>query len=194
MNLGQETITWIELLGTLTGIAGVWLTVRQNIWCFPVGMINVILYAAVFYQSRLYGDAALQIFYVALLAYGWQNWQCKKSRNELLVTKLNPRQWVFSLGFLAAGTYSIHFLLSRYTNSDIAEWDALTTSMSLLAQWMIAQKKIENWILWVIADFIYIGMYLHKGLYFTAFLYFVFIVLAVKGYFDWKKSESAYVR
>ncbi len=188
MDFAGISLSWLELIGTISGLVGVWLTIKQNIWCFPIGMVNVALYTSVFFQSKLYGDASLQIVYLVLLAYGWFTWSKKDKVVELAVSRLNNAQYIISIVLLGVSTIGIYELLVRFTNSDIAGWDAVTTSISLLAQWLIARKKIENWLLWIVADVLYVGIYIHKELYFTTVLYFVFILLAIKGYADWRKT------
>jgi nicotinamide mononucleotide transporter len=184
-----ESFSILELIGTVFGIAGVWLTVKENIFCFPAGIVNVVLYAILFFNSKLYADASLQVVYVILLIYGWYQWSVgKKEDEELPVTKTSLGS-LFILFFLClALTIIIGSLFKYYTDASLPYVDSLTTSMSLIAQWMIARKKIENWLLWIAADIIYVGMYLFKNLYLTSILYFIFIVLAVIGYRQWKKD------
>jgi len=183
-----EQITRIEIAGTLFGILGVWLTIRQNIYCFPAGIINVTLYALLFFNSKLYSDAALQIIYVILLIYGWIQWNNHNRKKELMVNKTEKRQMIILLITVVCASFFLGTFLYKKTDASLPYLDASTTSMSLIAQWMIAKKKIENWIIWIVTDVIYVGMYIYKSLYLTSFLYFIFILLAVKGYSEWKKS------
>ncbi|HLG34977.1 MAG TPA: nicotinamide riboside transporter PnuC [Bacteroidia bacterium] len=183
-----EQITYIEIAGTVFGIAGVWLTIRQNIFCFPAGIINVALYAYLFFKSKLYADAGLQIIYIALLVYGWMQWKEKTEDKKLQVTRSdNAALILFAIIGIGATVLLGTFLYSK-TDASLPYLDALTTVMSLIAQWLIAKKKIENWLIWIMADVIYVGMYIYKSLYLTSGLYFIFILLAVLGYMEWKKS------
>ena len=183
-----EQISWLELAGTLFGILGVWLTIKQNIFCFPAGIINVGMYAVLFFQSKLYSDAALQIIYIILLVYGWMQWKTKQQQKELPVTKTEQPLLILIAVLGIGATFLLGTFLYSKTDAALPYFDALTTVMSLIAQWMIARKKIENWIIWIVADVIYVGMYIYKELYLTSGLYFIFILLAVKGYVEWKKS------
>ena len=183
-----EHITWIEIAGTLFGILGVVLTIKQNIFCFPAGIINVSLYAYLFFVSKLYSDAVLQIIYIILLVYGWMQWKNKTASSELPVSK-TERGLLFVLLTTGAGAaFFLGTFLHNKTDASLPYLDAATTVMSLIAQWMIAKKKIENWILWIAADVIYTGMYIYKSLYLTSVLYFIFIILAIIGYLEWKKN------
>jgi len=188
MTLFGEYFSWLEITGTVFGIAGVWLTVKRNIYCFPTGLVNVILYAWLFYQSKLYADALLQLFYVVLLLYGWYEWMYGKKVHTEGVSVTSFRLRVVLI--LSAGlfTFIAGSWFSKNTDAAFPFIDALTTAMSLVAQWMVARKKIENWLVWIAADLIYIGMYISKHLYLTSILYFIFIILAIAGFMEWKKE------
>lgn len=179
----------LEIIAAIISIFAVYLTTRQKIICFPIGIVSVALYFYIFFEAKLYADMALQIFYIAMLIYGWYNWLFKKNDNkELKVTKLKKREYPIPLAIVILFTFGLGFLLKNHTDAALPFVDAFTTSLSLFAQWLVAKKKIENWVVWVIADSIYIGMYIYKDLYPTAILYFIFIILAIKGLIEWKKS------
>jgi|DewCreStandDraft_4_1066084.scaffolds.fasta_scaffold00022_134 nicotinamide mononucleotide transporter len=178
-----------EIISALISIVAVYLTVKQKIICFPTGIISVALYFYVFYKAKLYADMSLQIFYISMLIYGWYNWLFKKSGNEKLkVTKLNKKDYPIPIIIVILFTIVLGFILRNLTDASLPYIDALTTSLSLFAQWLVAKKKIENWIVWIIADTIYVAMYIYKDLYATAILYFIFILLAIKGFLDWRKA------
>lgn len=185
---GQQISLW-ECVGFASGIAGVLLTIKQNILCFPVGIINVAIYSFIFFNSGLYSNAMLQLIYIAVLAYGWIQWKNKGGAEEFPVTATG-RTLSFMLVMTGTAAAVLLGYLEKTTDAPLPYWDAATTSMSLVAQWMIARKKIENWLLWIAADVIYVWMYLHQSLYLTAVLYFIFLILAVKGYTEWKRALS----
>ncbi|MDQ2870595.1 MAG: nicotinamide riboside transporter PnuC [Acidobacteriota bacterium] len=183
------SFTPLEVAAVLFGIVSVYLSVRENIWSWPTAIVNVTLYVFVFYQARLYADMALQVVYIAISIYGWYSWlHGGRERGELPVSRATPQIWgtVASVGVLAAAAIGI--ALARWTDASLPYVDASTSATSLLAQWMMARKILENWIVWVAVDVVYIGMFLFKSLYLTAFLYAVFLVLAAMGYVQWKKS------
>ncbi len=188
MEIWGQHFSILELTGTLSGIAGVWLTIRKNSLCFPAGLINVSLYCILFFNEKLYADAILQVFYVVLLLYGWFEWKKDDRQNNFPVTSINRKNWI-SLSLLCLlSTFIIGTVLMRETDASLPYLDSLLTSMSLLAQWLVAKKKIENWIVWIIADAAYVGMYVYKNLLLTSVLYFIFILLAINGYYHWKKT------
>lgn len=186
--LFAQQVNILEFIGFIFGIAGVWLTIRQNILCFPAGIINVGIYSFIFFNSKLYSNALLQLIYAALLVYGWINWKSKTVSDEFPVTYTGRTLRFILLIIGIAASALLGYLMKETTDAPLPYWDATTTSMSLIAQWMVARKKIENWSLWIAADIIYVGMYIHQSLYLTAILYFIFLILAVKGHIEWKKT------
>jgi len=179
----------LELLGVLTGVVAVWLTVRQNVWCWPVGLVNVALFAVVFSRARLYADAGLQGVYFALCLYGWWAWlHGGRDHGPLAVTR-SPRRERLVLAVLAlAGAALLGTLLHRGTNASFPYLDSALTAGSLAAQWLQARKRLENWIVWIAVDVVYVGMYVTKDLHLTALLYAGFTVLAVAGFREWRRS------
>jgi nicotinamide mononucleotide transporter len=179
----------IEALAVLTGIAGVWLTVRQRVWCWPVGLVSVTLFAVVFFDARLYGSAALQSVYAALSLYGWYTWRHPADGSgELRVTRTPARWWPVLALAGVAGAVAFGVVLRDRTDAALPLVDGATTAFSLVAQWMTTRKWIETWILWIGVDVVYVGMYASQGLYATTGLYVVFLVLALVGYRAWRRS------
>ncbi len=179
----------LEIVAAVFGVVSVFLSVRQNIWSWPTAIINVGLYIFVFFESKLYADTGLQVVYVVLNAYGWYHWLYGgKNRTELAVSKVSARLAVLLLSVGAASAAIIGTFLAQQTDAALPYMDAATTSTSLVAQWMMTRKLLENWIIWVAVDVVYIGMYIYKALYVTSVLYFVFLLLSVMGYRQWKRS------
>lgn len=179
----------IEIVAAVFGVVSVFLSVRQNIWSWPTAIVNVGLYIFVFFESKLYGDTGLQVVYVILNAYGWYHWLYGgKNRTELPVSRTSLRLGAFLVALGAISTAILGTVLARKTDAALPYVDSLTTSTSLIAQWMMTRKLLENWIIWVAVDVIYIGMYIFKHLYPTAGLYFIWLVLSAMGYFQWRRS------
>lgn len=180
---------YIELIGVISGILGVWLTARQNIWCWPIGLINVALYIYIFYIAKLYADFGINLFYFFVTIYGWYCWLYGgKNHTPEVVCKIKK---IHILLHLLIGTVSfivIGFFLEKYTQDPFPYWDSLLSVWGVLGTYMMAKKQIENWIVWIIVDLNYIFMYFLKELYPTTILYLIFTILAVYGYFEWKKD------
>jgi nicotinamide mononucleotide transporter len=178
-----------ETIGVLFGIAGVWLTIRRNVWCWPVGLVNVVLFVFVFFHARLYGAAVLQLVYVVISFYGWYRWLHPGPDLLELPVSWTPLRWWGGLG-MAGVALAVGFgLFLRYrTDAVLPFLDAATASFSLVAQWQTARKWIDNWLVWIAVDLVYIGMYLSQRLYPTAILYAVFLVLAAIGFHEWRQA------
>ena len=181
-------MTTTEVLGFITGIAGVWLTIRQNPSCFPVGLVNVILSLILFFEQKLYADVLQQIVYIILLLYGWYHWLRPGKKAELPVTRLNGRDRI-TLGSAVFGTaLLLGLLLYKFTDASLPYLDSFATSLAFGAQYLVARKKIENWILWFPVNLIYIGIYINKALPLYAILFSVYFILAIAGFLQWKKE------
>lgn len=180
---------WYELVAAVLSAVGVWLAARQNIWTWPVAMAGVAIYTIVYFDARLYADMGLAAFYFITSGYGWYEWLFGgKGGQELAVSHTKPKQWLYLTVFVLVFTFGLGYFLENYTNADLSYIDAATTGVSLAAYWLMARKKVENWLIWIVVDTAYVGVYYYKELYISAVLYFVFVVLATKGYIDWKKE------
>jgi nicotinamide mononucleotide transporter len=179
----------LELAGVATGIVAVWLTTRQRIWCWPIGIVSVLLFVAVFARARLYGAMGLQVVYAGLCAYGWYSWVRGGADNaRLRVSRTSPRVLAMAAGAGVLATGALALWLGRATNESLPLTDAAATAFSLVAQALQTRKLIENWWVWMAVDVVYVGMSLSQGLVWTAGLYAVYTVLAVAGLRDWRRS------
>ncbi|MBN1675622.1 MAG: nicotinamide mononucleotide transporter [Kiritimatiellae bacterium] len=179
---------FVEGAAAIFGLICVRLFIRQHIWCWPTGLVQVLLYIAVFYHAKLYSDLILHVIYVIMQLYGWYNWlHGGRARSELRVTTLSvPRlgAWV-GVGLLGTALWGWPMSL---IGAAAPYPDAFTTVMSLIAQWLLTRKKLESWGFWIAVDVVAIGVYLYKGLHMTAGLYAVFLVLAVNGLIEWRRA------
>ena len=179
----------IEVTAALFGIASVFLSARQNVWNWPLGIINVALYIIVFYDAKLYADMGLQVVYVVLAAYGWWHWLHGGANHGVLrVSRVPAREIVLLAAAFAVGTVGLSTFLARSTDASLPLADSALTAASLVAQYMMTRKYVECWLVWIVADVAYVAMFLYKELWPTAALYLVFSVLAVLGWRQWRAS------
>ncbi|MEZ4774262.1 MAG: nicotinamide riboside transporter PnuC [Bacteroidia bacterium] len=179
----------LEVLGFIFGVVCVALNAMENIWGWPTGLINVGIYIYIFFIARLYADVVLNIFFFITGVYGWYHWlNGGNKKDDLPITTSPLKLWGMYLLVGILGILIIGFFFDNYTNADLAYWDAYTTSFSLLAQVLMAQKKIENWLIWIAVDVIAIGIYWYKDLRLTALMFLIYLVLATLGYFNWKRK------
>lgn len=181
----------LELFAAVLGVIAVWLTTRQNPWCWPIGLVMVLLYSWIFFEVRLYSDMLLQLVYAVLQLYGW--WQWTRPGNEQLarqVSYLPVQPMLFSLGLGLLGSLALGAAMSTWTDAAQPWLDAALTGFSLVAQWWMAQKRVQCWPLWIVLDVIFVGLFLYKGLYLTAALYALFTLIAVQGWYAWRRDPA----
>ena len=198
MNL-ESFISWfsgnyVEVLGVVTSLVYLYFSVRQIIWLWPFGIISSALFILIFFNSKFYADMGLQVYYLGVSIYGWIYWSrgavdqnekstlpvCRISRQQAMV--LTVTGIVIMLGIV--------YVLRNFTDSDVPWGDGFTTAGSIIATWMLARKVLEHWLVWVVVDSVAAGLYFYKGLYPSFLLYLIFTIIAVVGYFQWKKSLS----
>ena len=178
-----------ELLGFITGVLNVYLVTRENIWSWPLGVLNAGFYIVVFARSGLYSDTGLQVVYLVLSFYGWWHWlRGDPAQHEVLVTRTGTRHAAI-LAVIAVALWGLVFsITSRIPGTKLPLLDAALAVSSLIAQWMMTRKLLENWALWIALDVIYVGVFIMRGLRLTAILYAVFLLLAILGHIEWKRS------
>lgn len=178
----------IEVLGFVTGGICVWLVVREHVWNWPIGLANNVVFLILFWRTRLFADAGLQIVYIVLGAYGWVHWLRGGADRKPLVISRTPRvQWLITLIAVPLATLGLREVLLAVSGSAPA-LDALTTVLSLTAQYMLCRKQLEHWLFWIVADLIYIPLYVSRDLPLTAVLYFVFLMMCVAGWREWRRT------
>ncbi|MEZ4887154.1 MAG: nicotinamide riboside transporter PnuC [Chitinophagales bacterium] len=186
--------SWIDLGALISGIFYVTLAAKENVWCWLAGLVNVVLFFVIAFNAQMYSDVGLQVVYFGLTLYGWWQWvygsKNNKQQNTLTITTTSPKLWLALIPFTLFATILLYFVLDKWTDTDVAFWDALTTALSLTATWMTARKKLENWLVWIIADPIYVGLLYYKGWYLSGLLFGIYTVIAVLGYLEWRKKMS----
>lgn len=181
----------LELVAIVFTLANVWLAVKENMWTWPAGIVSVVLYGIVFYQSKLYANAGLQVIFFILSIHGWYEWlRGGVNKTELRVRRTTRRQWI---GCVIAGivlTALLMWLLNVVSGSAPFS-DAVTTAFSIVGQWMLNEKLLENWLIWLAVDLIYVPLFIFSGRVPSAALYAFFCVLCVKGLIDWRRSLAS---
>ncbi len=184
--LGEDT-TWAELIGDAAGFVCVWLVIKEHILNWPIGNLNVALLMVVFWSSKLYGDAGLQIVYVVLGFYGWWQWGRPGGERDALVRRTSRVEWWWlAVGGLVA-TAALYWADVRL-GSTVPLGDAVTTALSLVATYGQCRKLVESWWFWIVADMLYVPLYIYKDLYLTTVLYAVFLGMAVIGLRQWRRT------
>lgn len=179
----------LELVAAAFGVVSVWLSTREHIASWPTALVNTALYFIVLQRAQLYANAWLQLFYFGLSCYGWYQWKYGgDSHSGLVVTRATPRILMTVVGIAVLSTLLIGWGLGRFTDAALPWTDAATTSVSLVAQWMLTRKLRENWALWTGVNVVYIGMYASQALWPTVALYVAFLLLAIHGWRSWGET------
>jgi nicotinamide mononucleotide transporter len=181
----------LEIAAVLLGIANIVLIIRRSVWNYPFAIAMVSLYFAIFREAKLYSDAGLQIFFIAVNAYGWWSWQRNKAdAGEIIIEELNAN----GIGAWIAGsilaTLAWGLIMTNHSDASYPFWDAGVAMLSVAGQILMTRRLIENWYWWIAVNIISIPLYILKGLYLTAGLYALFLALAIAGLVEWRKVQA----
>ena len=181
----------IEWVAAAFGLACVGLTTRRSLWCWPTGLVQVTLYAVVFARAKLYSDVALHLIYIGLNLYGWLHWRSGGgAASTLPVTRLSSKgRWICA-AVGVVGSLILGSIMAKGTDAALPYPDATIAVLSLIAQYLMARKVVENWPIWIVVDGIGVWVYWSKQLHPTALLYAVFLILSVVGYAAWSREVA----
>jgi nicotinamide mononucleotide transporter len=179
----------LEIIATITGIIAVALQAKEKILAWPFAIVSVVILAYIFFFQKLYSDFGLHIIYIFLNIYGWVIWSNKREEAEVTKTVLMTENHKgMALVVTLIGTVVLGYIMATSTDADVPYFDAFTTCGSLVAQYLLAKKYLQNWLLWIMVDVVAIPVYVYKELYLVAFLFLVYLVICVYGYLLWKQG------
>lgn len=192
---GLQQMTWLEGIAIFFGISSVYYSMKENILVYPTGIISTLIYVWICLQVGLYADMGINAYYFAMSIYGWYIWSRPTAQgNPLPVTWLSMQGIISSLLLFLASYVILAFILLRFTDSDVPYIDSFTTASAFVGMYLMAKKKVENWIAWIITDLVSVPLYFYKGLILTSFQFLFFTVLAVFGLLAWIKSARNYAQ
>ncbi len=189
-------LNYLEILGTVVGLVYLWLEFKASIYLWIAGVIMPAIYIFIYYNAGLYADFGINIYYLIAAVYGWACWmkgaRAKKSGKDSFIKELSitytPRRFYLPLIIVTLVAFvAIAFILFNFTDSDVPWLDSLTTALSIVGMWLLARKYIEQWIIWIAVDIISCGLYIYKGLFFTSALYGLYSIIAIFGYYEWRR-------
>jgi nicotinamide mononucleotide transporter len=185
-------VTWVEIVAFVLSVAMVVLNIRVNALAWPLAIISSLLYFALFWSSKLYGDASLQIFFAVVAGWGWWQWLRGTSAqgSQLVVRALGAKGRMMALAALVLTYPATAMFLQRFTDTDVAWGDAFPTAASVLGQWLLGRKYVENWPTWVVVNVVSVALFAYKGLWLTVILYGVFIAMSFIGWREWRRLAS----
>ncbi len=179
----------LEIIAVIFGLLSVWFSKQNNVLVFPTGMISTSIFVYLLYKWVLLGDMIINGYYFVMSIYGWYYWTKRKNNIVTPITRLNYKEKKIS-AYIFISSIILIFLVYQYFNkwnSITAYIDNLTTAIFFVGMWLMANRKLENWIFWIIGDLISVPLYLYKGLVFTSLQYFIFTFIAIAGYYSWKR-------
>lgn len=191
---------YLDIITTVLGLIYIWLEYRASIWLWLLGIIMPTLDIALYWQHGLYGDAGMAVYYTLAAVYGFLVWRFGRKRKadkqlsaegELPITSMPGRLYLPATLFFAAAWALTWYVLRTYTNSTVPVLDGFTNALSFVGLWALARKYIEQWFFWIVVDVVCCYLYVGKGIPFKAGLYGLYVVIAVAGYFKWRKSLGA---
>lgn len=176
----------LEILGVFFGTLSVWFSKKENILVYPTGIVSVVIYVYLCFTAGLYADMGINVFYFVMSVYGWYNWQNPVENKILSISKNTSLQNFYYALMVLVFWVGLYFILVNFTDSTVPYIDSFTTAVCLVGMWLMALKKIENWVMWIIADTISVPLYWYKGLPLTSIQFLFFTFLAISGYLEWK--------
>ena len=181
----------LEGIAVVTGMLSVWFAKNENILVYPTGIISVLIFVYILAHNKLYGDMGINAYYFIMSVYGWYNWTRKDNESHVIhISKSSFKENVYSFLLFLLFFIILIIVLKGYTDSDVPFIDSFTTALFFVAMILMARKKIENWIAWIIGDIISVPLYFYKGLVLTSIQFLVFLGLAIAGYVSWKNSMA----
>jgi nicotinamide mononucleotide transporter len=185
--------TWLEIAAVVIALVMVVCNIREIHWGWPLAIVSSLMYFALFWRSKLYGDASLQIFFAVVALWGWFQWLrgVRADGSSLRVTRLTRQGLAWTVATCALLWPATGFFLKTFTDTDVPWWDAFPTAVSLVGQFLLGRKFVENWAVWIVVNAVSVGLFAYKGLWLTVALYGVFIVLSVVGWREWSRRVQA---
>jgi nicotinamide mononucleotide transporter len=186
-NIYQTSI--LEIVAVLFGLLSVWYSKKVNILVFPTGIISVLIYVYICFVAKLYADMGINAVYFIMSVYGWYYWSRRSADDEVIPVRFAGfRLNIISAAAAVVSFLMLSFVLTNYTDSNVPYWDSFTTAIFIAGMFLMAMKRVENWIYWIIGDVVSIPLYYYKGLVFTSLQFTIFLIIAVMGYLAWKRQ------
>ena len=188
--LNYISLQWFEIIAATLGIIAIYFQIKVKPFYWIISLVVSSMYIVVYFSAKLYADMSMQFYYVGMSIYGlyvWLSGNNNSDKKTIPISKIkNFKSWIIIVLISALSFIIIGYILKNFTDSNVPWWDSFTTSLSFVATWMLARKKIENWLVWIVVDATSVALYIYKQLYPTTILFIVLTLLAIVGYFQWK--------
>lgn len=197
---GMQATTWVEYIAVIMGIISVWFSKKENVLVYPTGLINTTFYVYLSLKAHLMGEASVNLYYTIMSLYGWYLWTRKDRQHQpvLHITKATEKEWgnylMFFVGAYIVIFAALHYLKQNFAPGAIPWADALASASAYAGMYLMAKKKLESWIFWIVTNITSIPLYFVKGYVFTSVYYLILLALAFAGYAAWNKKLKAHAR
>lgn len=183
---------WIEIIAASLGIIAIYFQIKVKPFYWVISLLVSSMYIIIYFLAKLYADMSMQFYYVGMSIYGlyvWLSGNNNSDKKTIPISKIKDlKSWLLIALISALSFFIIGYILKNFTDSNVPWWDSFTTSLSFVATWMLARKKIENWLVWIVVDATSVALYIYKQLYPTTILFIILTLLAIVGYFQWKRE------
>ena len=183
---------WIEIIAASLGIIAIYFQIKVKPFYWVISLLVSSMYIIIYFLAKLYADMSMQFYYVGMSIYGlyvWLSGNNNSDKKTIPISKIKDlKSWLLIALISALSFFIIGYILKNFTDSNVPWWDSFTTSLSFVATWMLARKKIENWLIWIVVDATSVVLYIYKQLYPTTILFIILTLLAIVGYFQWKRE------
>lgn len=186
-------LDYLDIFTTILGLLYIWLEYCASIWLWPIGIIMPALDVVLYWRHGLYGDAGMACYYTLAAIYGWLFWHFRRTRktHEPLPIVYMPRKQYLPVAlFFIVAWAATYYVLVTWTDSTVPLLDSFTNALSFIGLWALARKYLEQWMFWIVVDIVCCALYIHKGIPFKAFLYGLYVIIAIAGYFKWKAQAK----
>lgn len=185
----------LEFIAVIFGLLSVWYAKQEKILVYPTGIVNVLISVYICFGQEIYADAGINLFYFVMSIYGWIKWTKKSNTPILKISVCTMRNWYFAVGLFISSGLIVFILLKFFKTNDPDYWssalpytDTITTAIFIVGMWLMAIKKLENWLFWIAGDIISVPLYISRDLAFMGFQFLIFLVIAIMGYISWRKK------
>jgi len=190
--LNYISLHWFEIIAATLGIIAIYFQIKVKPFYWIISLVVSSMYIIVYFSAKLYADMSMQFYYVGMSIYGlyvWLSGNYSSDKKIIHISKIKDlKSWLLIALISALSFFIIGYILKNFTDSNVPWWDSFTTSLSFVATWMLARKKIENWLIWIVVDATSVALYIYKQLYPTTILFIILTLLAIVGYFQWKRE------
>jgi len=191
--VATQQMSVAEMLAVVFAVASVFLSKKENILVYPTGITSVLIYVYLCFEAKIYADVIINVFYFVMSIYGWYNWVAKRNNSTIKITKNSNKENLIAVLITLFLWFILYFILTNYTDSPVGLVDSFTTAVFFVGMWLMAWKRIENWLFFIVGDIVSIPLYWSRELHLSSLLNILLTVIAILAFFEWRKKLKSRV-